>query len=1015
MGRTAANATADTRRTRWPRRRRVGADPYATRPVPGRQSLQGKILSRALLISVVPLLLISSVTLGSLLGLSNSAASNLEASRQELGRDVAGRSVRASAVGVAREMEQLLAERIDDLVGLAETPDLRRAARRSADDVGDALAAEPTDELEEQFDRDLRLHPDSAIERFVRATIRRQPMISELFFTERNGLTVATSGRTSDFVQRDETWWNRAWDDGLFLGAVELDESSESVGLTVAVRIDSSSGDPLGVLKAVVDIGLLQQIATRTADDTDTDVTLLTSDGRLLAETRTNHAPSRIATPDVELDDERAESAQAAMERSEPGFVLLDTVVAGFAPVTVPDGRLATLLDGFGDVDVEPVQWVAVVEQSNDAAFAPLRGLAGVQRGLSATARTFVIIILVTLLAALLTAFVVSTRLAQSIVGPLRSLGAVSRDIAERQLPALVRRAQHTDGDDELPSVPAVQLRTNDEIEDVSDAFNIVSSTAAGLAAEQARNRRNVARLFVSLGRRNQNLLSRQLEFIDRLERDTSDPDLLEDLFRLDHLATRMRRNAESLLVLAGEDPPRRWSEPVSLTDVVRGAVAEIEDYQRVNVDGVDEASLVGNAVSDVTHLLAELIENAARFSPPDSEVAIVGRRVVDGYALAVVDDGVGMSEEQLDDANRRLEASPLVDRVPSSYLGLFVVGRLAARYDIKVRLVESTTEGVTAKVLLPTALVEPLPRSAARRELTDVERRPALDPGTPAHVGGGHPQLARAGHASADASTAVIDAPAAPPASGGAGDEDETRALGPRRRRRDRAIGRRAGDRGLQIDLREHGDEPEGPLPASRTSPGGPGGAPPTGAPDDGSPGGDEPHADNETRVTAELDVIGDAPRAPAGDDPTGAEADVDDEHDGSEDDARDEHAPQDMRSSVQEAPSRPVVEVRRRTSKRTAGANTTSGAGAADSRAVLRTETPPDAAPADTDEPQRAASAEPVTAPEVVEQDGIALTAPEREARAARERLARFQRAVQRGRAQSKSRHNGGEHHDA
>lgn len=1012
MGRTAANATADTRGPRWLRWRRV--DPHTLRPAPGRQSLQGRILSRALLISVVPVLLISAVTLGSLLGLSNSAASNLEASRQELGRDVAGRSVRASAVGAAREMEQLVAERIDDLVGLAATPDLRRAARRSADDVGDALAAQPTDGLEQQFDQDRRLRPDSAIERFVRATMRRQPMISELFFTERNGLTVATSGRTSDFVQRDETWWNRAWDDGLYLGAVELDESSETVGLTVAVRIDSSSGDPLGVLKGVVDIGPLQQIATRKGDDTGTDVTLLASDGRLLAETRTNHAPSRIATPDVELEDERAESADAAAEADEPGFVLLDTVVAGFAPVTVPDGRLATLLDGFGDVDVEPVQWVAVVEQSTDAAFAPLRGLAGVQRGLSTTARTFVIIILVTLVAALLTAFVVSTRLAQRIVGPLRSLGAVSRDIAERQLPALVRRAQHTDGDDELPSVPAVQLRTNDEIEDVSDAFNIVSSTAAGLAAEQARNRRNVARLFISLGRRNQNLLSRQLELIDRLERDTSDPDLLEDLFRLDHLATRMRRNAESLLVLAGEDPPRRWSEPVSLTDVVRGAVAEIEDYQRVNVDEVDEASLVGSAVSDVTHLLAELIENAARFSPPDSEVAIVGRRVVDGYALAVVDDGVGMSEEQLDDANRRLEASPLVDRVPSSYLGLFVVGRLAARYDIKVRLVESTTEGVTAKVLLPTALVEPLPRSVVRRELADVERRPALDPGTPAHVGGGQPQLARAGGSGADASTTVIDAPAAPPASGGPGDEEETRALAPGRHR-DRVIGRHAGDRGLQIDLREHHDEPERRRPASRTSPGDRGQAPPPDDPDGGSSGGDQLRADDDTEVTAELEVIGGAPPASADDEATGAEAEVDDDHDGSDVDARDEHAPQDLGSADQDAPSRHVVEVRRRTSKRATGENTASDADTTDRRAVLRTEVPPDAVPADTDEPQRDASAEAATAPEIVEQDGIELTAPEREARAARERLARFQRAVQRGRAQSKSRHNGGEHHDA
>jgi signal transduction histidine kinase len=353
---------------------------------------------------------------------------------------------------------------------------------------------------------------------------------------------------------------------------------------------------------------------------------------------------------------------------------------------------------------------VAVVEQPRDAVFAPLDGLSAVSEGLSDTARTFGIIVLVALLASLVAAFAVSRRLAQRIVGPLRSLGATARTIADDRLPVLVHRAQTPvdDRDTDLPMLPTVELNTNDEIEDVADAFNIVSSTAADLAADQARSRRNVARMFVSLGRRNQNLLSRQLEFIDRLERDTSDPDLLDDLFRLDHLATRMRRNAESLLVLAGEQPARRWSEPVSLTSVVRGAISEIEDYRRVTLDGVDEAQLAGGAVGDVSHLLAELIENATQFSPPDTPVEIVGRRVVDGYALAIVDDGVGMSAEQLDDANRRIDASPMVDRVPSSFLGLFVVGRLAARHDIGVRLVESSTQGVTAKVLFPSALIDP-------------------------------------------------------------------------------------------------------------------------------------------------------------------------------------------------------------------------------------------------------------------------------------------------------------------
>ena len=198
-------------------------------------------------------------------------------------------------------------------------------------------------------------------------------------------------------------------------------------------------------------------------------------------------------------------------------------------------------------------------------------------------------------------------------------------------------------------------VKTRDEVGDVAEALNTVQETALELAVEQAVLRRNIADSFVNLGRRNQNLLGRQLDFITELESNETDPDTLASLFRLDHLATRMRRNAESLLVLAGIDPPRRWSAPVRLNDVIRAALGEVEDYQRVSVAGVEPATVVGSAAADLAHLIAEFVENALTFSPPDQNVEIRGRHIDAGYTLAIIDNGFGMAPDDIERANRRL------------------------------------------------------------------------------------------------------------------------------------------------------------------------------------------------------------------------------------------------------------------------------------------------------------------------------------------------------------------------
>ncbi len=253
-------------------------------------------------------------------------------------------------------------------------------------------------------------------------------------------------------------------------------------------------------------------------------------------------------------------------------------------------------------------------------------------------------------------------------------------------------------------------------------------------AVERAELAGGIAGVFVNLARRSQILVHRQLSLLDTMERRSDDPNELSDLFRLDHLTTRMRRHAESLIILSGAAPGRAWRMPVSLTDVVRAAVSEVEDYARVEVRQLPEASVQGAAVADVTHLLAEIIENAAQFSPPHTRVRVTGEPVGNGYALEVEDRGLGMGRDALAEANHRIARSETLDLFDSDRLGLFVVSRLAARQDIKVHLKTSPYGGTTAVVLLPTALLHsetaPSPARAAHEAARSEEHPHARVPG---------------------------------------------------------------------------------------------------------------------------------------------------------------------------------------------------------------------------------------------------------------------------------------------
>ncbi|WP_344269068.1 nitrate- and nitrite sensing domain-containing protein [Actinomadura napierensis] len=308
-------------------------------------------------------------------------------------------------------------------------------------------------------------------------------------------------------------------------------------------------------------------------------------------------------------------------------------------------------------------------------------------------------------LLAVIASLVIAVWVARSVIRELARLRREAIDLADVRLPGVIRRLRRGDEVDVAAEAPPLAFGTR-EIDQVGEAFNAARRTAIQGAVEEATLRRNVSDVFVNLARRSQTLLHRQLKLLDSMERRIEAPDDLEDLFRVDHLATRMRRHAEGLIILSGQAPGRGWRSPVAIVDVARAAASEVEDYTRVNVAPMTRAAIVGPAVADVIHLLAELIENATAFSPPHTTVQVHGQAVSHGFTLEVEDRGLSMDEPSLAAANERLASGGEFDLSDASQLGLFVVGRLARRHGVKVTLRTSPYGGMTAIVLLPEDLV---------------------------------------------------------------------------------------------------------------------------------------------------------------------------------------------------------------------------------------------------------------------------------------------------------------------
>ncbi|MBT2897149.1 nitrate- and nitrite sensing domain-containing protein [Streptomyces sp. McG3] len=360
---------------------------------------------------------------------------------------------------------------------------------------------------------------------------------------------------------------------------------------------------------------------------------------------------------------------------------------------------------------ITPATWMA-------AATAKFEGYATVEdelvtkavdeaASISSDAKTDAIVNGLIVVIALLAAFILAGLMARQMSRSMRQLRTAAFGIAEQRLPSLVDQLSRTDPGRVDTRVQPIPITTQDEIGEVARAFDQVHREAVRLAAEQAMLRGNVNAIFTNLSRRNQSLIEGQLTLITDLENNEADPDQLESLFKLDHLATRMRRNGENLLVLAGEEPGRRWNQPVPLVDVLRAASSEVESYERIQLTGVPESEIHGQAVTDLVHLLAELLENATTFSSPQTKVKVTATRLPDGRVMVEIHDkGIGLTAEDFADINHKLANPPTVDAAVSQRMGLFVVGRLADRHGIRVQLRPSGEQaGTTSLVMLPDAI----------------------------------------------------------------------------------------------------------------------------------------------------------------------------------------------------------------------------------------------------------------------------------------------------------------------
>jgi signal transduction histidine kinase len=540
------------------------------------------------------------------------------------------------------------------------------------------------------------------------------------------------------------------------LSALRGQVASRSIGTTAAINDYSSimdAGIPVAE-QAIQETYIGQSLATTARAEVNLYAAAMIAaeeNDLYSAGLATGHMP----TADVVEFAQLASLRRYLVADAEPQ---LDSEASGLMRQYVPASLSATLTSQENAIigaqpaaaapPVALAQWQKTVETyAGNLAVVMTKSPNWIQSQVVSSARsaltTLIVAASVGLLAVILS-ILFSLLMGRRLLRRLTGLRQAALDLAHDRLPSVMARlraGETVDVDAESPSAaPSI-----DEIDQVQRAFAVVHRTAVQAAVDEANLRRGISDVFRNLARRNQALLHRQLGLLDGMERRADEPEQLEDLFRIDHLTTRMRRHAEGLIILSGDSPGRSWSQPVPFIDVLRAAVAEVEDYTRIQAEVRTKAALAGHAVADVVHMLAELLENATVFSPPGTLVRVQGELVGRGFAVEVEDRGLGLTEERLAEINHDLAEVPAFDLAGSDRLGLFITGRLAHRHDIKVTLRSSPYGGTTAIVIIPMSLV--VPDESHTEPLAAVGR--ALESVGQAALGNGQHQLGSGHHVS--------------------------------------------------------------------------------------------------------------------------------------------------------------------------------------------------------------------------------------------------------------------------
>jgi signal transduction histidine kinase len=491
--------------------------------------------------------------------------------------------------------------------------------------------------------------------------------------------------------------------------------ASDTDAATALAGYDQVAGDLLSIA-SLVPAEVANPVSARALEG-------VSSIGRARQIARTQQRVVTSAFPVVEADINTLERIRA-LQLDFSGWVdLFHTVASGEArtifaqsgaPVAI--GSVSTQVTRLlqrepGAASITDSDWVQLLADRSSALASFEERLTATVQAQAQTAATRAgnraWVVVAAAAASLLLAAVLTALISRSIVRRVRSITERAQHVAQEQLPALIAALRDPGEDSALPSMPPIRDRGADEVGDLARSFAAMQSTLEHVAEQQVETlRKGVADMFVTLARRNRSLIDRQLALIDELESEEEDPAALADYYRLDHMATRMRRNAESLLVLAGSEPPRTWRTPLGIDDVVRAAIGEIEDYRRVDVLTLEQVRLKGTVVADLSHLLSELLENATQFSPPQTRVRISGHFHEEGYLITVADRGVGVPQPRLVELNRLLEKPPVIGLALEPTLGLYVVAMLAKRHGIQVRIVPGAP-GVSAKLLVPPSLYE--------------------------------------------------------------------------------------------------------------------------------------------------------------------------------------------------------------------------------------------------------------------------------------------------------------------